>query len=679
MKNTKSIGFFAFGFLAVLFAGCFKPAAVMPPNLNDPDIGPFTVDIQIGEDMEEVRSIAGPDSTRIKGDISNIAQLIVVDAGGNIVAFDEARRGSSHENEAILKVESLTLGETYYFLLLMGHWERDYAKEKGISGEDYIYAGNPPTLLAAGMKEQKVTGNGKLTIAMWPIVVDTVFISEKGEIAGPVVNTGTPKEVVLPPSGWKAKWTIKRGVTGNGLTGLIQAQKAINSKAGDALLLRSAKTLVKDNANVTWEDAVLNGNVITRSIKNTTGFESLGNAGSVNFKLEYVPFNLTGGGTNPWTEFDKKSAFNLEGGNAPVWIIRNGVNDEPQNEDTDFNSFHHLVTPPAAVRTPGANGNGAVRYKVAPTASANGNALKIRNEAFEGPWNSTTPQISFITEGFNGSADVYYAVVEAGKPGPNYSDYTRGKSVWMGKQWETISIPTAGGNYDVYVIIYKDGKVSAPVIINTAHPQRFTLRIIRMPYSIDSITRIIVVPIRDDRYNSTIYQTGHTGVQWAAGTPDLTYYSHLKDFMQQYPQAKVYTLNKSASAGEGTGSTSNKLNADYDWSDVTINWPSGFVTGYYIFFVEGDDRIRGYTNPGHLSPAKAENFLFFLRPDYAYKYLLPMGTTKDSGSMQVNPYTTTFRKVIPIGYQTWDNVSSIMKSVGVGNRPKHDADHIPRK
>jgi hypothetical protein len=56
-----------------------------------------------------------------------------------------------------------------------------------------------------------------------------------------------------------------------------------------------------------------------------------------------------------------------------------------------------------------------------------------------------------------------------------------------------------------------------------------------------------------------------------------------------------------------------------------------------------------------------------------------MGTDKESGSKQVNPLTATYREVVPIGYQTVDNVSSIMKSNGIGKTPKHDADYIPRK
>jgi hypothetical protein len=45
------------------------------------------------------------------------------------------------------------------------------------------------------------------------------------------------------------------------------------------------------------------------------------------FKMEYVPFGL---GNSAW------SAIAATGNTAPVWVIRNGLNDLPQNDATDF-------------------------------------------------------------------------------------------------------------------------------------------------------------------------------------------------------------------------------------------------------------------------------------------------------------------------------------------------------
>jgi hypothetical protein len=143
MKNTKLIGFFATGILAFLLAGCFNPITAIPPRQNDPNIDIFTVDVMIGKNREDARSVAGPGPDRIKGDIRNIIQLIVVDNSGNIAAFDEVRREKNSDTEAALRIESLPFGQTYHFLLLMGHRDRDYAAEAGAQDNEYRYTSNP--------------------------------------------------------------------------------------------------------------------------------------------------------------------------------------------------------------------------------------------------------------------------------------------------------------------------------------------------------------------------------------------------------------------------------------------------------------------------------------------------------------------------------------------------------
>jgi hypothetical protein len=52
-------------------------------------------------------------------------------------------------------------------------------------------------------------------------------------------------------------------------------------------------------------------------------------------------------------------------------------------------------------------------------------------------------------------------------PPPGYSDYTLLDTVGTGGHQEPIELDAAKGDYDVYVIVYKDGEVSEPVIINT--------------------------------------------------------------------------------------------------------------------------------------------------------------------------------------------------------------------
>ncbi|MDR0386403.1 MAG: right-handed parallel beta-helix repeat-containing protein [Treponema sp.] len=472
MKKAKFIRIFASGFLAVLLAGCFNPVTPVTPKTGDSLTEPFAVDILIGQDSP-ARSVAGPDIARIKGDIRNIIQLIVVDKEtGKLVAFDEIRRSNASETEAQLRIDSVPFGKTYSFLLLMGHWERDYGKE--ISGGPYVYTTAQPTLLAAGFKEQEVTGDGRMTIIMWPLVIDTVFttadgnISPKSRTVEPAVKNGKPETVNLLPSEWKVTWTAKRGGTGNGFAELIKAQKIPNSSAGDVLLLKSKPlTIVREGTGKgTWNDANLDGNVISQSIaKYTSGFGRIGKKGSVNFKLEYVPFNLQAAKTNPWTLYNSESVFDLSGNKEPVWIIRNGVNDLAQDKNTDFTKLGKDKT---------MNGNGAVSFVIAvegPKDPQNpqGGDLIIKDGVFKGPANSTTPDIAFTTAGYTGTGEVFYAVVNTGAAAPEYAAYTKTVgAVEAGRHQKQVTLPgIRAEGYDIYVLVYKGGKVSAPVVINT--------------------------------------------------------------------------------------------------------------------------------------------------------------------------------------------------------------------
>ncbi|MDR0731694.1 MAG: hypothetical protein LBF63_08495, partial [Treponema sp.] len=87
--------------------------------------------------------------------------------------------------------------------------------------------------------------------------------------------------------------------------------------------------------------------------------------------------------------------------------------------------------------------------------------------------------------------------------------------------------------------------------------------------------------------------------------------------------------------------------------------------GYFIFFIEGDGRVRGYANPGKLSPPQENNFLFYLRFDA----LTPLWM---NGVTVVAPGSAGALQVVPIGYDSHDNQASIMSSQGVGNLPLHD-------
>jgi hypothetical protein len=474
MKPAKLTHVFALGFLTVLLAGCFNPITVTPPDTADPLVQPFTVDVLIGEDVQ-ARSVAGPDADRIKGSISNIVQLIVVDDSGTVVAFDEVRRKNKDEEKGELWIESIRFGQNYHFLLLIGHWERNYEAEE--DGGDYEYkAGVSPTLLAAGLKTQHITGSGKVTITMWPIVVDTVFTTSDEEVpagsrtVAPAITNGKPQTVNLLPVDWNITWTVKRGTTGNGFADLVKAQKKIpDSLAGDKLLLRSKKTILRADDFTGDPDQIYGKdieNTITRNIKDyTSGVGRIGISGSANFVLEYVPFNLDD--PDAWTmvtgEGDEANTlFDMDEG-VPVWIIRNGVTDLAQDEDTDFENL-------GKTGYADANGNGAVSFTVTAGTPDEG-TLEISNGVFEDP-DTEEPYvfIGFETSGYEDEAEVYYAVVphsdESPAPAPPYSTYTRLGSFEEGVHTRQ-RIRVLSNNDDVYVILMKGGKIGGPINIKT--------------------------------------------------------------------------------------------------------------------------------------------------------------------------------------------------------------------
>jgi hypothetical protein len=356
--------------LMALFAGCVNPVTVIPPANSSADSS-FIIDIMIGNESkvpmdmtgtDSGRIIAGPDSSQIKGVSCNIMQLIVVNRAGQIVSFDEARRRSNSETEVELGVNFIPLGETYYFFLLIGHWEHD---------GNYNYKNESPTLLVAGLQEELVKEYGKISITMWPITVDTKFKSVDPSVPvgsrekEPAINAGKPTAVELHKGNWTVTWTINRETktgTNNGLADLIRAQSILFPTAKDNLRLKSKKTILRGTRfsdDVGFSADAETGNVITLDMgQYTAGSDRKGESGSVTFSLEYIPFNLRASEQfNPWKKFNSRSEFDLSGTNEPVWIIRNGVNDLPQDSLTNFNTLGDGES----------NGNGAISFIVPKT------------------------------------------------------------------------------------------------------------------------------------------------------------------------------------------------------------------------------------------------------------------------------------------------------------------------
>jgi hypothetical protein len=215
----------------------------------------------------------------------------------------------------------------------------------------------------------------------------------------------------------------------------------------------------------------------------------------------------------------------------------------------------------------------------------------------------------------------------------------------------TATLP-ADKNQGVLLTRTQTITITAPPPPPPTYPSTFTLRLIKLNGS-DYVSQIALVPVTNDTYGAAIHRTGHTKVRWAFGSGKLGV-TKLKDFKTAYPQAQYITIAK--------------LDKENDWTNVTISWPTGNVTGYHVFFIEGDSRVRGYVNPGRLDPDQDENFLFFLRPDYLYDNL----SMWMNGYKQAAPNSSGSLDVVPIGYDSYYNTASIMKPAGVGSRPTHD-------
>jgi hypothetical protein len=244
---------------------------------------------------------------------------------------------------------------------------------------------------------------------------------------------------------------------------------------------------------------------------------------------------------------------------------------------------------------------------------------------------------------------------------------------------------TTAGTVQIVVTLpaSKNGGVqitrTAAITVKADHPDSLTLRIVKQNSS-DSIEHLVLVPVNGSGYSERIKQTGHTKVRWSAVGADTdkgyTKWTSSKGAFETYTNQFEGVILK--------GPYHKYLDATNDFYDVDIPWPTDGNTGYNIFFLENDGRVRGYVNPGKLDPPQSTNFLFYLDVQYAWDHLrAAMGTsTKKSdanhGSKLVQYTTTAYRYVIPIGYDSYYNTASILKwywtngGVNVGDHLYHD-------
>jgi hypothetical protein len=363
-----------------------------------------------------------------------------------------------------ITISALPLGKTYAFFLLMGHWENDASL---------------PTLLNVGLTQcsLETAGSTTINIVMYPVVVNTVF-SKDAETSEPVAG----KTAYLSPGNWTVKWAIQRATAGtDGLDRLLAAQAIMEDagydvtpdyyKNGD-LKIRKLRYIISGEKQEESGATTTKKDIGPYNISAYTG--NIGDGGAVNFNVEYVPFNLTA--VADWkiaySGAQVTTAFDLDGGEVPIWIIRNGVNDLSSDGDTNFANF-------GKTDYANANANGAVRFVVGvepgtPVPATPNPALLIKDGVFENPGaKSPEAYIGFTTEGYSDSADVYYAVVAYGAAAPGLSAYTGYLGALTADAYTAQKIRLENAvkavqtNADVYVLLAKDGALSAPLVIQT--------------------------------------------------------------------------------------------------------------------------------------------------------------------------------------------------------------------
>jgi hypothetical protein len=293
---------------------------------------------------------------------------------------------------------------------------------------------------------------------MYPLAVDTLFTTGSTYIE-PRMTGGRPETLYLSPEVWDVYWAVQRSAAGtNGFEKALVPAQMVTYPTFDNLLVKDNRFIL-NSAEAVSLGAGETPNMIIYTIPPEE--TQNGKSGSVNFNLEYMPFNL--GDKSFWSGFHS-NYFNLTQG-APVWIIRNGVNDLAQDGNTNFSDFGTIA---------GANANGGIQYVIGmdpdfPEAQAL--SLSVDDGQFVANADTTTPTIRFDTHWSpaTGKANVWYAVVKAGsQTAPETNEYIGlAKVSVVNDHQETIEVDPSlvALGYDVYVVITKDGYRSLPEII----------------------------------------------------------------------------------------------------------------------------------------------------------------------------------------------------------------------
>jgi hypothetical protein len=294
------------------------------------------------------RTAVGANGEQIhSGGLRNFFQLIAVDlsAPKQVWDFDQANADSGTITLNML----VKNGKRYVILILSGHLNPGETR---------------PTLLASGYTSMTTAPDVQVIIPMTPLVVDAEFLDDSGAGA-PFSKAAPPVAELDPANNWTVYYTIgsdeeKGGIArGDGLSPLRFVYAAVNNKGsnewwgGDGSWGYISDSSAADphvsfiKFTNTKTNALTNTGSISRGWENNTTAPCAslalpaitdGDTGSVYFNIGYHPFGFdyTAWANNyPYFQHPLQSKP-IDNTGIPLWIIRNGLNDNLQDASTDF-------------------------------------------------------------------------------------------------------------------------------------------------------------------------------------------------------------------------------------------------------------------------------------------------------------------------------------------------------
>jgi hypothetical protein len=510
MTKTYMLSALTAGILVFSLAGCLNPITITPPGgsslagtpagvqeIPDGD-QPFTLMLEVtGKDGASTggtdRSIAGLRYADIKlsgTGARNYMQLIVTDGSGDIVSFSESRQENYVDTMGSLTTIPLDIANTYNFLFLMGHWEKEYTTNPTNEAyKPYSATNSPLTLMAAGYlgNQEIVAGTQTLQVMLYPITVDVKLINTaaSSDILQPELHNvnndwaGVPLKMEIPGSKtqWQIICEIMKDNGPNGLEILLQSE----GEELDGVLTTAANAKIVVNSITPAGSSTLTPTGYTGStfsfnwnnpVTASTLPDLVAETGSFNFNLDVYPFGKSAEAAWPQTLFAIEDNIKV----PPKWIIRNGINNELPDAKTSYRPRVSPETPWG----PNKNGNGAIAYQRTPEK-----AEEIELHLADGEWgyedlvsDPHTVDIKFTPSGTSvAQAKLYYTIIDVELDGNNdfvvppqepeygaYVLYTGGVPLTAETETEVTlnedAVPHGDGDYLVWLLLFKDVYVS---------------------------------------------------------------------------------------------------------------------------------------------------------------------------------------------------------------------------